>query len=110
MSFNNMTTWVATGAALVLVAGTIAHAKGPKGGGHGASSTFTPGAPQAQSTGKSDWSTSPPGWTKAEESKGWDNSTPQGWSQNTLGQEHGWGGGTASPGIQKHSDPPEVDQ
>lgn len=108
MPFNKIATWAAVVGALVMLGGAAAQAKGPKGGGHGASPTFTRGTPQAQTNGKSGWSTSPPGWSKAEEPKGWDSSRPRGWGQNTLGQKHGWDGGTASPGIQKRSGSPAV--
>jgi hypothetical protein len=54
MPFNKIITWAAVGGALVMLGGATAQAKGPKGGGHGASPTFTRGTPQAQANGKSD--------------------------------------------------------
>ena len=37
-------------------------------------------------------------------SKGWNGGTsPPGWDNNTVGQEHGWGAdATTNPGLAKH--------
>ena len=90
-------------AAAVLVIGASAQAKGPQGVGAGASSANSASS-SSQGNGSNTWS-QPPGWTKADDSKGWDSATgqPPGWDNNTVGQEHGWGDdATTTPGLAKH--------
>jgi len=59
MSFSkHLACAVVTGA--VLVIGASVQAKGPHGVGHGATPTFTPGAPHDEGADQSDWSGAPP--------------------------------------------------
>ena len=89
------------GAAVIVGAG--AHAKGPQGAGPGAMPSQS-ASPASQGIGSNGWTNQPPGWSKADDSKGWDGGAqPPGFDSNTVGQEHGWGdAATTTPGLEKH--------
>jgi hypothetical protein len=93
-------------AAAVLVISAGADAKGPQwqGAGSGAMPSHSASS-GSQGIGSNTWP-QPPGWSKADDSKGWDSgigSTPPGWDNNSVGQEPGWGAdATTTPGLAKH--------
>jgi hypothetical protein len=72
MSFNKHLIRVGVAGA-VLAVGASAEAKGPQGVGAGASSSNSASS-SSQDIGSNSW-TQPPGWSKAEGSKGWDGGT-----------------------------------
>lgn len=86
---------VAMSGALVLVPVLTAQAKGRS----GSHNIPTQGSQSSQGLGSNSWTT-PPGWSKAQDSNGWSSSNgqPPGWGSNTTGQQNGWGA-TTSPAL-----------
>jgi hypothetical protein len=82
--------------ALLLVA-TSAQAKGPQGVGAGV--ITTPPTSNSHGLGSNTW-TQPPGWSNAQQSKGWQNGggLPPGF--DGPGSAKGWDGNSLPPGLQ----------
>ena len=95
---NHLVARIVIGAALVIGAG--AQGKGPQGAGPGALPSHS-ASPNSQDLGSNDWAQQRPGWSKAEESQGWDAATPPGWDHNPIGQDHGWDSTSGPPGLDK---------
>lgn len=90
----------------LLSAHTVAEAKGPKGSsGQGTSIHGASDSAKGQALGSNSWGGGAPGWGNDGSRKGWDNSqpTPQppGWTRDTTGQDHRWGGNDTAPGLAK---------
>ena len=97
MSLNKYLAGVIVAGAVLVIAGG-AEAKGPQGLGAGAAPSNS-ASPNSQGIGSNTW-TQPPGWSKAEDSKGWDGGTsPPGF--DAQGKATGGGGDLLPPGLQK---------